>query len=593
MMALPVAALVLLAGGAILENWDEYATGRRTARNIGHHGRLAGLVHELQLERGLSAGFAGSGGRLFGDALRKQRLATDRVKADVTAHLRDDREALAPLARRKLRTLSQTLDLSKLRAKVDAASPTETALRGYSERTAAALHLMSVLHMSAADAPLVGLCRSHLAVRWLIERAGQERAALNHVFASAQDERLALGEALGYLALQETLLAEFESIATDPHRALLVATYEDPAVVEVEGWRQRASERDGQIGSSEAEIWFAASTRRIKLLEGVAEQVLEDLLARSEVLPRRAVVAEFGYAGLIFGVLLASLFLVRWYEVLEIASRARVVAAAEELETRVAERTADLSDANERLKAQHAQLLQAEKLSSIGLLASGVAHEVNNPLLGIKSCLDSLRRGTLPEARRATYWESVEAALARIEEIVRGLTDYARERPHQRVVVSLADTVEGCLRLAAPAAVKGHVECRQALPEAPLHVLVDPNQLDQALLNIVLNAIQASPPGGEVVVSAETRDGRHGISVRDHGPGIPAEIRDRIFDPFFSTKPEGEGTGLGLAVTLGLAQSNDGAVEVESVDGEGSRFTIWFPAAPSSEPLAREVAGDA
>ncbi len=697
MMALPVAALMLLAGGEILDKWGEYAEGRLTEQRFRLHAHLAGLVHDLQLERGLSAGFSGSARERFGGALHEQRAATNAALEAVRTEMVRQSEAVTPLGQRRWRTLSASLAIVELRARVDADGPSGPDWRGYSERTAGVLQLMGVLDMSAADETLVRLSRTHLSLRWLIERAGQERAALNRVFSSGSGTRLGPDAAGGYFALQQTLAADFESVATAEHRVLLRAAYEAPVVHKVARWRRRAlaavMQREALGGilavagyggaihhfknyvlrgtpsdarafgvafrrtkallaryraiegltarESEAietltltlnryqswvqvvgkmhqggadvrdideavkvddvpaitaiqalqddlaeytpEEWFALATERIGLLEAVADKVLSDLLERAASVPKRAVAAEAGYAALILVVLLVSLFLVRWYELLEIGSRGRAAAAAEELETRVAQRTAELSGANQQLKDQQTQLLQAEKLSSIGLLASGVAHEVNNPLLGIKSCLEGLRAGTVPERRLETYWDSVEAALVRIEEIVRGLTDYARQRTHEASVVSLSEVAGGCLRLAAPALVKKRIQVHDQVPDGTLHVLVDPNQLMQALLNILLNAVHASPVGADIEVSAEAGDGRHGISVQDHGTGIPDEILNRIFDPFFSTKPEGEGTGLGLAVTLGLMQSNDGSIEVDTAEGRGTKFTIWLPSAQPDE----------
>ncbi len=724
MMALPVAALMLLAGGEITEKWDEYSEGLLTERRFELQGRLAELIHELQLERGLSAGFTSSRRAAFGGALVEQRLATDRALAALRKDMEGSAEAITGLGQRRWRALVKLCDLPKVRASVEASAPNGDTWRTYSAITASALRVMAALGMSVADESLGQLGRAHLALRWMIEHAGQERAAINHVFASKRGHALVFDAAGGYFASQQAAAADFESLATRAHRALLRDTYRAAVVQEVDHWRRRASatavkrhllgrilavagyggaihhfknfvlrgerrhaaaferafERSAELIGSYREIdeltaeevtaldtlartlqsyraaiqvvsrlraegadaetidralrvddqpaiaaihtleedlasytpekWFSIATQRMALLEAAASRVLGDLLARTAALPRRAVVAEAGYALLILAVLFVSLFLVRRYELLEIASRARSDAAAQELELRVDQRTSELvaanatlqenivqrdhararlekardnlSDANQRLKDQQAQLIQAEKLSSIGLLASGVAHEVNNPLLGIKSCLQSLRRGNMPEARQAVYWRSVEEALDRIEGIVRSLTDYARPRAHERTVIPLSDTADGCLRLAAPALLKKRIQVNNLVGEEAPFVLVDPNQLMQALLNILLNAVHASPPGAEITIRAETREGQHGLSVQDCGPGIPEDVRSRIFDPFFSTMPEGEGTGLGLSISLGLIQGNQGDVEVDSGE-KGTKFTVWLQAGEPGE----------
>lgn len=262
------------------------------------------------------------------------------------------------------------------------------------------------------------------------------------------------------------------------------------------------------------------------------------------------------------------------------------------LEQRVQERTAELSAAVQRLQAEveerelaqrqlaeeQAKLIQAEKLSSIGMLASGVAHEINNPLSGMKSCLRALRKNRVPEAKRDQYFDTVEDALERMGATVRGLLDYARQRAPRSETLDVADVACASLRLLEPVARKRRVTTSCQTEEGAARVRADRAQVMQALVNVVMNAIQATPEGGEVTIAADlSRDGMRGIRVDDTGPGIPAQLRARVCDPFFTTKPEGEGTGLGMAVTLGIAKAQGGELELGDSARGGASVTLWLP----------------
>lgn len=264
------------------------------------------------------------------------------------------------------------------------------------------------------------------------------------------------------------------------------------------------------------------------------------------------------------------------------------------LEHRVRERTAELSAAVQQLRAEvrerelaqrrlaeeQAKLIQAEKLSSIGMLASGVAHEINNPLSGMKSCLRALRQNRVPEGKRDQYFDTVEDALDRMGVIVRGLLDYARQRAPRSEPLDVAEIACASLRLLEPVARKRGVAARCAAEPGETRVLADRAQVMQALVNVVMNAIQATPEGGEVTISTCTgRDGLRGIRVEDTGSGIPDDVRARVCDPFFTTKPEGEGTGLGMAVTLGIVNAQGGDLELGNRPSRGAAVTIWLPEA--------------
>jgi PAS domain S-box-containing protein len=261
--------------------------------------------------------------------------------------------------------------------------------------------------------------------------------------------------------------------------------------------------------------------------------------------------------------------------------------AHDELERRVAERTRELSDANRRLSEEHTKLVQAEKMSSIGLLAAGVAHEINNPLSGVMGLVKAIRDGAVPEGKRPEYFETVDDGLERIRLTVQGLLDFSRPRAPSWTAVDTDDMVAACLRLIMPATRKKNlaVEHRPDGDGAlgPSWVRADRSQLMQAVVNVLMNAIHAAPTGSEVTVVTRRADRRVAIAIIDRGSGIPPEMLNRIYDPFYTTKPEGEGTGLGLAITLGIIHNHGGELAVDSGPDRGTTMTLWLPMAPSEE----------
>lgn len=242
-----------------------------------------------------------------------------------------------------------------------------------------------------------------------------------------------------------------------------------------------------------------------------------------------------------------------------------------------------LEEANQQIREEQMKLVQAEKLSSIGFLSAGVAHEINNPVAGVKACVEALRNNRTKPERREAYFDTIEEGLDRIQGIVRALLDFARQNSSEPRPCSAAELVEACWRLAIPVARKRRVELVSDDDALSSHsFFVDRGQALQAVMNLLVNSIQASGDGGVVKTGIRERDGRVGLYIRDNGPGMDEDVQRRACDPFFSTKPEGEGTGLGLAVTLSLARSNGGDLEIDSKLGEGTTATLWLPTAGSA-----------
>ncbi len=248
-----------------------------------------------------------------------------------------------------------------------------------------------------------------------------------------------------------------------------------------------------------------------------------------------------------------------------------------ETERRLAAAVDELAAANDRIVREHARMLQAEKLSSVGMLAAGVAHEINNPLAGVKACVTALRAGKVGPDRREMYFDTVVDGLERMQNIVTALLNFARPVTPSQTAVNLPDVVASCMLLASPHAHKRRVQFEQDVPETPPRAMGDRSQLMQAVMNVIINAIHASPPEAEVRVTYVEAGDQIALQVRDQGEGIPAEIIDRVCDPFFSTKPEGKGTGLGLSVTLGIIQAHGGDLKLESEPGQGTVVSLCLP----------------
>jgi len=238
---------------------------------------------------------------------------------------------------------------------------------------------------------------------------------------------------------------------------------------------------------------------------------------------------------------------------------------------------------------QH-QLSQAEKLAALGQTMSGVAHELNNPLATILACAERLTvRDLSPVTRRDLG--AIHNAAERAARIVRNLQTFARKRHTTRTSVDVNQVVRDTLALHAFNARPQGVIVRASLGETLSPVFVDPHQIQQILLNLVINAEQAVlGAGAEGTVTVRSREDPDRdaviIEVEDDGPGIPVDLQDKIFDPFFTTKPVGKGTGLGLTVAYAIAQEHGGELGFTSEPGQGTCFALVLPAAGSRVSLS-------
>ena len=239
------------------------------------------------------------------------------------------------------------------------------------------------------------------------------------------------------------------------------------------------------------------------------------------------------------------------------------------------------------IQTRQEQLLQSRKMASIGTFTSGIAHELNNPINNISLITETLMDDDdfTPEERAKLYNDLMGQA-ERTAEIVKGLLEFSRNDQEHLEKLSLDDIIDKTVSL-----VKNKIKLQQIKYSKSINtplrpVWIDKSRLQQALLNLLINAIQAMPDGGNLSVNigAGENPDEIRIDVSDTGQGIPQEQIDSIFDPFFTTKKEGEGTGLGLSVTYSIIKKHGGRITVQSKPGQGSIFSIFLSTKEAHEP---------
>jgi len=230
------------------------------------------------------------------------------------------------------------------------------------------------------------------------------------------------------------------------------------------------------------------------------------------------------------------------------------------------------------------KLLQSEKQASVGRLAAGVAHEINNPLTGVLTFTHMLlRKNDLSEEIRKDL-ETIARETERVRKIVKGLLDFSRQTILQEEPLDINELVRSTVALVENQALVKGLDLEFTPGKGSFMIKGDRNQLQSVLLNIIINAFDATESGGKITIRTglsffASRTEKKGIeiSITDTGCGIPQEDLDKLFDPFFTTKEVGQGTGLGLAVSYGIVERHGGTIKVQSEVGKGSTFTIWLP----------------
>lgn len=419
-----------------------------------------------------------------------------------------------------------------------------------------------------------------------IARVGSELAMLKRAF---EDKEILLGR------LNEVIAARAEAQRAEPA---------DPA---------RLAELDAVAEAMFDQAWLASTEPRLDTLSRAIDRVSDSALTEAELYR----IALLYYSGFLLAVLA---FLV-W----SLAQRGRQLRDANEsLEARVLERTSELSEALVKLKESEAMLVQSEKMSSLGQMVAGIAHEVNTPLAYVKSSLEAVSR-RVPEAGRLAAQtgrllellsaEGVDEAelaaqfslvqglvdelagkaagssafeelqrlvqdglfgIGQISEVVANLKDFSRLDRSKVAEFDLHQGIESAIRI-GQAQLQNRIVQKNFGSIPP--VSCSPSQINQVILNLLTNAAQAtSDTDGKITLTTRMRDPEHVVlDVADNGSGIPADVLPKIFDPFFTTKQVGKGTGLGLSICYKIVENHGGKLEVQSTPGLGTRFSVVLP----------------
>lgn len=270
-------------------------------------------------------------------------------------------------------------------------------------------------------------------------------------------------------------------------------------------------------------------------------------------------------------------------------------------------RATELAQAYQELQHAHAMLVQAEKMAAVGQLASGIAHEVKNPLgiiLNGVSYLEMSLGSQNGDSQAAEVIQMIKEAVQRSDKLIRGLLDFSRPAPLELKPGQISHVITSSLELVQKQLTVKNIDVSVDIDPTLPQVLLDENQMKQVFINMILNAFQAMPNGGTLSIQASLKTltevgGKVGsratdvfqrgqtvlvCEVRDTGTGIPKELLSKIFEPFFTTKPPGQGTGLGLAITVGIIERHRGAMEIQSQEGKGTTMIVMLPLITQDEP---------
>jgi len=248
---------------------------------------------------------------------------------------------------------------------------------------------------------------------------------------------------------------------------------------------------------------------------------------------------------------------------------------------RIEAQLSELTLKNRELNTAQQQLVSHEKLATVGTLAAGVAHEIGNPIAVLQGYLEILSDGGIAPEQRATYIAAMNDAVRRISTIIRDLLDFARPIDESTQQSDAVTVIRTTAQLLEPQSRFKDVALVLELPQQPVQVAMNAGRLEQVLLNLLLNAADASPSDGTVTIGLQApEDGKEiQVVVTDQGPGIPSQVLRQMFDPFFTTKDPGEGTGLGLSICHNIVSSYGGRIYAEVPESGGTRFTVVVPRA--------------
>jgi signal transduction histidine kinase len=249
--------------------------------------------------------------------------------------------------------------------------------------------------------------------------------------------------------------------------------------------------------------------------------------------------------------------------------------SAKQDRARVERLSFELKRMREDLKGAQATLLRAEKLASVGELAAGIAHEIGNPIGIIMGISDVLSKGQVDEKSTGALTKQISEAAERVHTIIKDLLAFARPRKDEGVFCDVGEVISATISLLRPQKRMRDVEVLQDVEQGGLLAEIRASQLQQVLVNLMLNAADAMEGKGRIVVRARKHEGSVFVEVEDDGPGIPVHLRERVFDPFYTTKPVGEGTGLGLAISAQIIRVYGGEITVhDATELKGALFKL-------------------
>ena len=239
------------------------------------------------------------------------------------------------------------------------------------------------------------------------------------------------------------------------------------------------------------------------------------------------------------------------------------------------------------------QMIQEDRMISLGKLAASVAHEINNPIQGLLTfsgyMQDILAAGPPTQASLEEFQghlQLMSTELWRVGGIVSGLLSFARESGVEHIPVDVNKALEAALSLTGHKMKLGNIRLTAELHPTPIMVVGDINQFQQCFLNLIFNAIDSMPEGGQLSVTSrlEGTEDKAWFRIQDTGYGIPENVKNNLFDPFFTTKNTGKNTGLGLSIVYGVVKNHRGTIDIDSREGEGTTFTLTFPVIPYDDP---------
>jgi signal transduction histidine kinase len=266
----------------------------------------------------------------------------------------------------------------------------------------------------------------------------------------------------------------------------------------------------------------------------------------------------------------------------------RRTAQANQLHAEALRRSEELAQANLRLQQAQAQLVQSEKLAAVGQLSAGIVHDVKNPLAVITGLTEELQENIGTESPHRTALAQIRENAVRASGIVTDLLKFARQSNPEMSHQNVWETVRSAVRLNDYMIRRANVKVQFEPLAAPVMTFYDGQQIQQVVINLIQNAVQAMPNGGTLSLDVRQTAPWVEIDVRDTGVGIPPKNLGRIYDPFFTTKPPGEGTGLGLSVSYGIVATHKGHIDVRSEVGRGTTFTVRLPLrGPDDKTLER------